>query len=220
MAMIRKLAYTIDLHNHTKYSYDGSNTPEEIIENAIAHSVDVIGICDHQFSIGADLSKYYSHLLDCKEKYRDKITVLLGLEIGTRPYPLDLDPRDTSRFDYVLFESLDDTRALDLFEFLEIRKNFTTKCGLAHCDIFALGERYNVDMLSIMRKYNLFWEFNVSGNYSYYYDFLTNDKKRKAVKDSRIEISIGSDTHWVEEYRYKQLRRANELIKELGNPLP
>ena len=26
--------YTVDLHNHTKFSYDGSNTPEEIIENA------------------------------------------------------------------------------------------------------------------------------------------------------------------------------------------
>ena len=36
--------YTVDLHNHTKFSYDGSNTPEEIIENAIRHGVDVIGI--------------------------------------------------------------------------------------------------------------------------------------------------------------------------------
>lgn len=44
--------YTVDLHNHTKFSYDGSNTPEEIIENAIRHGVDVIGITDHQFSIG------------------------------------------------------------------------------------------------------------------------------------------------------------------------
>ena len=31
--------YTVDLHNHTKFSYDGSNTPEEIIENAIRHGV-------------------------------------------------------------------------------------------------------------------------------------------------------------------------------------
>ena len=41
--------YTVDLHNHTKFSYDGSNKPEEIIENAIRHGVDVIGITDHQF---------------------------------------------------------------------------------------------------------------------------------------------------------------------------
>ena len=51
--------YTVDLHNHTKFSYDGSNTPEEIIENAIRHGVDVIGITDHQFSIGENLPIYY-----------------------------------------------------------------------------------------------------------------------------------------------------------------
>ena len=51
--------YTVDLHNHTVFSYDGSNTPEKIIENAIAHSIDVIGITDHQFSIGDKLSEYF-----------------------------------------------------------------------------------------------------------------------------------------------------------------
>ena len=53
--------YTVDLHNHTKFSYDGSNTPEEIIENAIRHGVDVIGITDHQFSIGENLPIYYEY---------------------------------------------------------------------------------------------------------------------------------------------------------------
>ena len=32
-----------DLHNHTLYSYDGSNTCTEIINNAIANSISVIG---------------------------------------------------------------------------------------------------------------------------------------------------------------------------------
>lgn len=212
--------YTIDLHNHTKFSYDGTNTPEEIIENAIAHSVDVIGICDHQFSIGKNLNAYHEKLLECKRKYADKITVLCGLEIGTRPAPEDLNPADASLFDYVLFESLDDERAMDLYKFLDWRRQFSCRCGLAHCDIFKISERYGVDMLHILHEYDLFWELNVSGNYSYYYDFLTNDKKREAVKRSSIKISVGSDTHWIEEYRYKQLRKANELIKALGNPLP
>ena len=76
--------YTVDLHNHTKFSYDGSNTPEEIIENAIRHGVDVIGITDHQFSIGENLPIYYEYIQHCKIKYADKIKVLCGLEIGTR----------------------------------------------------------------------------------------------------------------------------------------
>ena len=28
--------FTMDLHNHTIFSYDGTNTPEEIIENALS----------------------------------------------------------------------------------------------------------------------------------------------------------------------------------------
>lgn len=212
--------FTMDLHNHTTFSYDGTNTPEEIIENAIAHSVDVIGITDHQFSIGGDLREYKSRLDACRKKYASKITVLRGLEIGTRPAPHDLNPRDTDDLDYVLFESLDDHRAMDLNEFFKWRQQFNCRCGLAHCDIFRLGERYNVDMLRLMRQHNLFWELNISGNYDYYYDFLTNEKKRLAVKQSRIPVTVGSDTHWIEEYRFRQLRRANELIKSLGNPMP
>lgn len=210
--------YTVDLHNHTVFSYDGSNTPDEIIENAINHGVDLIGITDHQFSIGRGLPEYFRYIQHCKVKYRDKIKVLCGLEIGTRPKPDDLLASDASCFDYVLFESLDHPRGMDFFEFLEWRKLFTCPVGLAHTDIFTLSERYGLDMLKVLKSENIFWELNVSGNYDYYYDFLTNAKKREAVKNSGITVSVGSDTHWIEEYRFRQLRDANKLISELGNP--
>ena len=210
--------FTADLHNHTIFSYDGSNTPDEIIENAANHGVDLIGITDHQFSIGRGLPEYFRYIQHCKLKYRDKIKVLCGLEIGTRPKPDDLLASDASCFDYVLFESLDHPRGMDFFEFLEWRKLFTCPVGLAHTDIFALSERYGLDMLKVLKSENIFWELNVSGNYDYYYDFLTNAKKREAVKNSGITVSVGSDTHWIEEYRFRQLRDANRLISELGNP--
>lgn len=212
--------YTVDLHNHTVFSYDGSNTPDEIIENAIAHSIDVIGITDHQFSIGDKLSEYFEYIQHCKIKYGGKIRVLCGLEIGTRPKPQDLSAAAVSQFDYVLFESLDDHRAMDFFEFLEWQKMFNCKKGLAHTDIFALSKRYGLNLLDELKKNDIFWELNTSGNYNYYYDFLTNEKKQKAVKDSGITMSVGSDTHWVEEYRFRQIRQANELVARLGNPLP
>jgi histidinol phosphatase-like PHP family hydrolase len=212
--------YTVDLHNHTVFSYDGTNTPEEIIENAIAHGIDVIGITDHQFSIEEKLPEYFEYIQHCKIKYRDKIKVLCGLEIGTRPKPTNLSAAAAAQFDYVLFESLDDFRAMDFFEFLEWRRLFSCKVGLAHTDIFALAERYGLDLLDVMKKNDIFWELNVSGNYNYYYDFLTNEKKQLLIKESKIQVSIGSDTHWIEEYRFRQLRRANELMQKLGNQLP
>lgn len=212
--------YTVDLHNHTVFSYDGSNTPEEIIENAINHSVDVIGITDHQFSLEGRLPQYFEYIQHCKIKYMDKIKVLCGLEIGTRPKPYDLLSEAAAQFDFVLFESLDDLRAMDFFEFLEWRKRFKCRVGLAHADIFAMSERYGLDMLKVLKENDIFWELNTSGNYNYYYDFLSNEKKQKAVAESGITVSVGSDTHWIEEYRFRQLRRANELIQKLGNPLP
>lgn len=212
--------YTVDLHNHTIFSYDGSNTPEEIIENAINCGVDVIGITDHQFTIGENLPMYYRHIRHCQLKYADKIRVLCGLEIGTRPAPPESLPRATELFDYVLFESLDDERAMDFYEFLEWRRLFKCKVGLAHTDIFKLGERYGMDIIKIMRDNDIFWELNTSGNYIYYYDFLTNEKKQQLIKESGIPVSIGSDTHAVVEYRKKQVRRANELLQKLGIPLP
>lgn len=213
--------YTVDLHNHTIFSYDGSNTPEEIIENAIKHGIDVIGITDHQFSIGEEnLPIYYNHIRHCRLKYAGRIRVLCGLEIGTRPKPTENLPRAVEAFDYVLFESLDDERAMDLYEFLEWRRQFKCKAGLAHTDIFKLGERYGVDIIKTLRDNNIFWELNTSGNYDYYYDFLTNREKQRIIKESGIPVSVGSDTHYICEYRPKQIKKANILLRNLGVPLP
>ena len=122
--------------------------------------------------------------------------------------------------DYVLFESLDDYRAMDFFEFVEWRRRFECPVGLAHCDIFAMSERYGIDMIDVLRVERMFWEINVSGNYPYYYDFLTNVKKRSAVLRAKIGVSVGSDTHAVYGFRKKQLISANQLISETGYPLP
>ena len=71
-----------------------------------------------------------------------------------------------------------------------------------------------------MRRENIFWELNTSGNYSYYYDFLTNENKRQAVKQSGVGVSVGSDTHAVFEYRKKQIIKANELVRKMLLPMP
>lgn len=211
----------MDLHNHTLFSYDSTDKVEDVIENAIRHGVDVIGITDHQFTIQSDITKYFTYIQHCKIKYQDQIKVLCGLEIGTRPKPSDLLAPATQNFDYVLFESLDSPKgAMDFYEFLEWRKLFKCKVGLAHTDIFKLSQKYGLDILSEMKKANIFWEINTSGNYNYYYDLLTNKEKQKIVAQSKIEISVGSDTHWIGEYRFNQLKRANELLKEMKNPTP
>ena len=210
----------IDLHNHTRFSYDGQNTPEEVIENAIASGVSVIGITDHQFSIGKHIGEYIYTVNAMKEKYKDKISVLCGLEIGTRPRPEDFPADLSKRLDYCLFESLDDDHAMDLYEFFEWKRRFSCRLGLAHTDIFKMCDRYGIDILKILKRDNIFWEINISGNYTYYYDFISNKEKQKLVSESGIKLSVGSDLHWIGDFDAERLIQTNELVRRLENPLP
>ena len=209
----------IDLHNHTKFSYDGQNTAREIIENAVLNRVDAIAITDHQFSIGDKIGEYIEEINALKVEFRDKITVFCGLEIGTRPKPCDFPPQISAMLDFCLFESLDSKKGMDIYEFLEWKRLFLCPLGLAHTDIFALSERYKIDMLKLLKREKIFWEINFSGNYDYYFDLITNKGKQRAVSESGITLSIGSDTHWTGDFDKKRLVQTNELVRGLKNPV-
>lgn len=89
----------IDLHTHSLYS-DGKNTPEEMIKAAISIGMKKIGISDHSYTDFDlsycvklnDIDKRINEISLLKEKYRDKITVLCGIEqdyfatFGTEKY--------------------------------------------------------------------------------------------------------------------------------------
>lgn len=93
----------ISLHNHTCFC-DGENTPEEMILAAIKAGVETIGFSGHSCT-SFDLSycmtrentaKYREEILRLREKYRDRIRVLLGIERD-----FYADPDDDS-YDYVI----------------------------------------------------------------------------------------------------------------------
>lgn len=209
----------IDLHNHTSFSYDGICGIEAIVENAILNGVDYLGITDHEFSIGDRIFEYIDAVNRAKEKYRGRINLLLGLEIGTRPYPENFNTQISQKLDYCIFESLDDYRAMDFNDFLLWQKKFQCKKGLAHTDIFRLGDRYNMNVLDILKRENMFWEINFSGNYNYYFDFISNREKQEAVRKSGVALSVGSDIHWSGDFDKKRLVQTNELVRQLKNPL-
>ena len=208
-----------DLHNHTTFSYDGQNSCEEIIENALSKGIEVIGICDHQYSLGSDIGEYIRTVNECKRKYKNKIEVLCGLEIGTRPEPRDLVMSSIKDIDYCLFECLDSPVSMDFYEFLEWVKLFDMPKGFAHTDIFSLSQRYGIDIIKIMKENNIFWEINTSGNYTYYYDFITNKEKQEIIKKSGLTLSVGSDTHWIKDLNVNKLKSCQDLIEKLGNPI-
>ena len=76
-----------DLHIHSTFS-DGAHTPEEIILSAIENGLETVGFSDHSYTRfdqsycikKESIDEYINTINSLKEKYRDKINVLLGIE--------------------------------------------------------------------------------------------------------------------------------------------
>lgn len=96
------------IHTHTNYC-DGKNTAEEMILAAIAKGMKTIGISTHgplpfetKWSIDNDkVENYIDEINALKEKYSDKIEVLLGMELD---YFTDIE---FNHVDNSIFEKLD-----------------------------------------------------------------------------------------------------------------
>ncbi|MBQ5952628.1 MAG: histidinol-phosphatase HisJ family protein [Lachnospiraceae bacterium] len=93
----------IDLHTHSVFC-DGKDTPEEMVEAAIAKRMEAIGVCVHSHtphdeSYCASLQGMRSFLAEMqrlKEKYDGRIRVLAGAEQDL------FSDADVSAFDYVI----------------------------------------------------------------------------------------------------------------------
>ena len=241
-----------DLHSHTYYSFCGKDRPEEIVEAAIDGGVELFGISDHSYGIGqskfnvfmskdddlfADyertLIRYFDHINLIKEKYKDKIKVLCGIEVGTDlgigrvPLP---DTVDISFLDYCLVEGLSllEKSSIngDIFSFAK-RAGCVT--GIAHTDMFTFIKKIGADPLDYFKKlaeYNIFWEMNVSydsiHNYhehQYVKEFFNNPEQQEIIRKSGIKLSVGFDGHRVEDYLADRVKDACDKLKTLGIPL-
>lgn len=89
-----------DLHLHSKFSSDSESNPEEIVLNAADMGLSGICFTDHNdfnyFSpdgksiFDLDQESYYEYLSDLKEKNKDKLDILIGIEQGLTPGAADL----------------------------------------------------------------------------------------------------------------------------------
>lgn len=89
-----------NLHTHSIYC-DGANTPEEILDMAIAKGFDSIGFSGHSYMYFSDYvadrtAEYIEHVNRMKKEYEGRIKVYLGLEMDM--YSIV----DTTPFDYLI----------------------------------------------------------------------------------------------------------------------
>ena len=75
-----------DYHIHTSFSSDSDAPMESMILSAIAHGLNEIAFTDHvdiddRYDY-TDYNQYIPFLNNLKDKYKDKINIILGVEIG------------------------------------------------------------------------------------------------------------------------------------------
>lgn len=129
----------VDYHVHTFMCGHAGGTLDEMIEAAIARGLDEVGIADHMplyyfedpdLAMAPDeLPLYVERVLELKERYRDRITVRLGIEADYEPGTQKMRAEILGQYqwDYVIGSVhilgdwvFDDPRRLERYQGLDV----------------------------------------------------------------------------------------------------
>lgn len=133
-----------DLHVHTTYC-DGKDAPEDVVLSAIEKGMECVGFSAHSYTFfdksycmkKEDYPKYKKEIASLKEKYKNKIKILCGIEQDIySDMPVD-------GFDYVIGSVHYLKKAS---EYIPIDENKDIL-------LFAAKKFYNGDMLSLAEDY-------------------------------------------------------------------
>ncbi len=145
-----------DFHMHTTYC-DGKSTPEEMVKSAIAKGLTVVGLSGHaslplqiedtSSMTEAGAVEYRAEIAALKEKYKDQITVLCGIE---QDYFSHLP---THEYDYVI-GSVHEVLVNGKYIAVDAKPEKLKACidTEYHGDIYALAEDYYALVGDIVNK--------------------------------------------------------------------
>ena len=187
-----------DYHAHTTFC-DGKSSPEEMVLSAIEKGLEEFGLSGHSYTPFDEsycmsregTEEYKKEVLLLKEKYKDKISLKLGIEQDL------FSPEKTDAYDYVI-------GSVHYFkfggEYVPVDNNAKTLLEAAekYCggDIYALTEKYyeQVALLKDMRPniighFDLIMKFNENGEL---FD-KANERYRKAwqrAANALLELNV------------------------------
>ena len=244
----------IDYHIHTNFSSDSNIDAEELVKKAIKQNFKEIAITDHfdlnpvdvkKFGI-LDLEEYINTLEYLKKKYKDKIKINIGLEIG-----------EYHRFKSKIFKKLKNINNLDVIigsvhrtqddtnmsvpidepfkeetihdyfnENLKIVKNPEIDI-LGHLGIFQRyyykyhdNNKYNSiinNIFNYMQLNNIALEINFSGLRKNIDNLIPSIPLIKDYLNRGGNLlTIGSDIHCLDEMKNSYYKRAIKILKNNG----
>ncbi len=240
----------IDLHNHTTFCNHAQGSIEEYIQKAIELGIDIYGFSEHapmDFDEGyrlrfEDMQKYENLILEAKEKYKNKIDILLGYEVDF--LPRHMDERVLSRkVDYMIgsvhfinewgFDNPEFIGGYKTRDIDEIWQNYfdaieeMAKSGLfdivGHLDlikIFKFLPRKDIRMISsnalkAIKKSNMTIEINAAGFRKPIGEPYPSRNLLEVIYELEIPITFASDAHAIDQIGFKY-DDIVDMAKEIG----
>lgn len=227
--MKKNICMKSDFHCHTTYS-DGANTIDEMINAAIDIGLKTIAITDHVRKDSKWIPDYLREIEYLKNKYRNKINILSGIEAKVINIYGDLDVRDEwyDLVDIILgsihsipsnegffSEELHEEKSSVLDYWLKAIKGLMKNKRvniIAHP--FSLLKVYDKEVkkdlenkfLSLARRENKIIELSLR-------HLVPSNELIKRLVEEKINLVIGSDAHSVEElYLYHEQKKRFYII--------
>jgi len=237
----------IDLHNHTPLCKHAKGEPEEFIKKAIEKGIKIYGFADHapmefdyKYRMSFDeMDKYEESIKTLKEKYKDKIKILLGYEVDFTP---TVDKRVLERkVDYLIgsvhfldnwgFDNPEFIKEWDKRDVDDVYKEYFSKIEeMANSELFNIvghidlvkvfGHKPKTDIkdlaktaIKAIKNADMAVEINTAGLRKPVKEAYPSDELLDMVLNENIDITLSSDAHSPEQVGYK----LNETIEKLKN---
>ena len=240
----------IDLHNHTVRCNHADGSIDQYIDRAIELGVDIYGFSEHapmdfdqQYRLSfEDMPLYESEIIDAKDRYKDKIQILLGYEVDYVPNHID-DRILNSSVDYLIgsvhfidkwgfdnpefigeYKSRDiDSIWIDYFKAIEDMAKRGLFDIVGHFDlikVFRYLPKKDIRLLATsalkaIKKSNMTLEINSAGLRKPIGEIYPSRELLEEAYSLGIPITFGSDAHSVDQVGYGH-SEAIKLAKELG----
>lgn len=205
--------FKCDYHTHTRFSFDGAkdSTPESLCLAAIERGVTDLAITDHfecncRFDLSsapynADLA--YEDILAAKEKYKGKVNLTYGIEIGQiNQYPEEAKRLlDSHEYEFVI-SSIHNLSGAPDFCFIDFKKIFEYSSPEYVGHLFERSLSELCDSLDLCDKISTVAHLTYMGRYcaiaGYNYDFSKHScsieklYRKMIAKDIALEVNVST----------------------------
>ncbi|MGI6204693.1 MAG: histidinol-phosphatase HisJ family protein [Anaerovoracaceae bacterium] len=213
-----------DYHTHTSFSQDSDASMPDMLEAAASMGVREIAVTDHYdpdfpdpvWTFTLDFDEYFNALLENEERYRGKIKLVKGIEIGIQPGGTTAKcEQAASMFDYdVVIGSIHAFNGYDLD-----KRDFS---GMEKDEIIPAFYENMYRCIDEFRNFDIIGHFNIidryidfTPDYSGARDVIAEILKLAIREDKSVELNTSS-------YRYGMGERTHasrgilELYRDLG----